>query len=86
MTKYLGCLKNVRGVNDEACRELAKGYLTCRMDNNLMARDDFKNLGFKGGESKTMSCPIPVATAAAEATTATPSNHANVAGGQGSSK
>ncbi|KAL5594539.1 hypothetical protein BROUX41_001465 [Berkeleyomyces rouxiae] len=46
MKEYLGCLQNVRGMNDERCRQLAKGYLACRMDRNLMARDDFKNLGF----------------------------------------
>ncbi|WZH39559.1 mitochondrial copper ion transporter [Fusarium acuminatum] len=46
MTKYLSCMKKVRGLNDEACRDLAKAYLSCRMDKNLMARDEFKNLGF----------------------------------------
>ncbi|PSR91964.1 hypothetical protein BD289DRAFT_365306 [Coniella lustricola] len=47
MSVYLACLKKVKGVNDNACRELAKDYLACRMDRNLMARDDFKNLGFQ---------------------------------------
>ncbi|CBF87780.1 uncharacterized protein ANIA_10178 [Aspergillus nidulans FGSC A4] len=42
---YLRCLKLQRGVNDEQCRRLAKGYLACRMDKNLMAPDDFRNLG-----------------------------------------
>ncbi|KAB8279772.1 hypothetical protein BDV30DRAFT_202108 [Aspergillus minisclerotigenes] len=42
---YLKCIKSQRGVNDEECRKLAKGYLACRMDKNLMAPDDFKNLG-----------------------------------------
>lgn len=46
MTKYLSCIKKVRGMNDEECRQLAKSYLSCRMDRNLMAKDDFKNLGF----------------------------------------
>ncbi|KAI1107671.1 hypothetical protein F4804DRAFT_296732 [Jackrogersella minutella] len=46
MTKYLSCIKKVRGMNDEECRNLAKSYLSCRMDRNLMAKDDFKNLGF----------------------------------------
>ncbi|KAG7121987.1 Cytochrome c oxidase assembly protein COX19 like [Verticillium longisporum] len=46
MASYLSCMKKVSGVNDTACRDLAKSYLTCRMDRNLMARDDFKNLGF----------------------------------------
>ncbi|KAL7628255.1 Cytochrome c oxidase assembly protein cox19 [Parahypoxylon ruwenzoriense] len=46
MTQYLSCMKKARGVNDPECRNLAKSYLSCRMDRNLMARDDFKNLGF----------------------------------------
>ncbi|VTT66920.1 unnamed protein product [Fusarium fujikuroi] len=51
MAKYLSCMKKVRGLNDEECRDLAKAYLSCRMDSNgyfrnLMARDEFKNLGF----------------------------------------
>jgi hypothetical protein len=29
---YLKCIKSNRGTNDEACRKLAKEYLTCRMD------------------------------------------------------
>lgn len=29
---YLKCIKLNRGTNDEACRKLAKEYLTCRMD------------------------------------------------------
>ncbi|GAP92392.1 putative cytochrome c oxidase assembly protein cox19 [Rosellinia necatrix] len=46
MTRYLSCIKKVKGVNEDECRNLAKSYLACRMDRNLMARDDFKNLGF----------------------------------------
>ncbi|KAI1752557.1 putative cytochrome c oxidase assembly protein Cox19 [Xylaria castorea] len=41
MTRYLSCMKKVRGVNEDECRNLAKSYLA-----NLMAKDDFKNLGF----------------------------------------
>ncbi|CAJ2513454.1 Uu.00g015730.m01.CDS01 [Anthostomella pinea] len=47
MTRYLSCIKRVKGMNDEECRGLAKSYLGCRMDRNLMAKDDFKNLGFQ---------------------------------------
>lgn len=47
MTQYLSCIKKVKGLNRDECRELAKTYLTCRMDKNLMARDDFKNLGYQ---------------------------------------
>ncbi|KAK4659701.1 Cytochrome c oxidase assembly protein cox19 [Podospora pseudocomata] len=53
MMSYLSCIKKVKGVNQDECRQLAKSYLGCRMDHNLMAKDDFKNLGFK--EDKTPS-------------------------------
>lgn len=46
MVSYLACIKKVKGVNEGQCRELAKAYLSCRMDRDLMARDEFKNLGF----------------------------------------
>ncbi|KAJ5576498.1 hypothetical protein N7535_003424 [Penicillium sp. DV-2018c] len=42
---YLKCIKLNKGTNDEACRKLAKDYLACRMDKNLMAPDNFENLG-----------------------------------------
>lgn len=32
MKKYLGCMKKAKGMNDPECRNLAKAYLTCRMD------------------------------------------------------
>lgn len=47
MVQYLSCIKKVKGVNEDQCRQLAKSYLTCRMDRDLMARDEFKNLGFQ---------------------------------------
>ncbi|KAI9768340.1 MAG: Cytochrome c oxidase assembly protein cox19 [Geoglossum simile] len=57
MVDYLSCLKKARGTNDPECRWLAKAYLQCRMDHNLMAKDEFKNLGFSeadGGERRTL--------------------------------
>ncbi|KAH6649953.1 hypothetical protein F5144DRAFT_478327 [Chaetomium tenue] len=53
MMSYLDCMKKVKGMNDNECRMLAKSYLGCRMDHNLMARDDFKNLGFKTKSQET---------------------------------
>lgn len=54
MVSYLACIKKVKGVNEGQCRELAKAYLSCRMDRDLMARDEFKNLGFQDtGPDKT---------------------------------
>jgi hypothetical protein len=32
MTKYLNCIKKVKGMNDPVCRDLAKSYLSCRME------------------------------------------------------
>lgn len=52
MATYLSCIKRVKGVNEDSCRELAKAYLSCRMDRNLMARDDFKNLGFQSSSAE----------------------------------
>ncbi|MCJ1273803.1 Cytochrome c oxidase assembly protein cox19 [Puttea exsequens] len=43
---YLRCLRRARGTNEQDCRLIAKDYLKCRMDHNLMAPDEFKNLGF----------------------------------------
>ncbi|TGO26308.1 hypothetical protein BPAE_0062g00290 [Botrytis paeoniae] len=53
MQSYLNCMKKVRGMNDPECRDLAKSYLSCRMDRNLMAKDEFKNLGFADESSET---------------------------------
>lgn len=48
IARYLRCLKMAGGTNHDECRLLAKSYLKCRMDNNLMAPDEMKNLGFAG--------------------------------------
>ena len=32
MKSYLACLKTHRGVNGQECRQLARGYLGCRME------------------------------------------------------
>ncbi|CAK7242468.1 MAG: Cytochrome c oxidase assembly protein cox19 [Sporothrix thermara] len=55
MMDYLSCMKKVKGVNENECRSLAKSYLGCRMDRNLMAKDDFKNLGFQEPGDKDKS-------------------------------
>ena len=45
-SKYLRCLKENK--NDcFSCRPVSQEYLQCRMDKQLMAKDDMKNLGFK---------------------------------------
>lgn len=43
---YIRCLKRAGGTNNNDCRLMAKDYLKCRMEHNLMAPDEMKNLGF----------------------------------------
>ncbi|ODV94390.1 hypothetical protein PACTADRAFT_51232 [Pachysolen tannophilus NRRL Y-2460] len=45
MEKYLNCLKIVKNENAPNCRILAKNYLNCRMENNLMDKVSWKELG-----------------------------------------
>ncbi|OQE37844.1 hypothetical protein PENCOP_c009G00129 [Penicillium coprophilum] len=61
---YLKCIKMNKGTNDEACRKLAKEYLACRMDKNLMAPDNFENLGliFQDDKQQTPATPAAGAT------------------------
>mmetsp|Transcript_14010 Transcript_14010/g.39606 ORF Transcript_14010/g.39606 Transcript_14010/m.39606 type:complete len:93 (+) Transcript_14010:262-540(+) len=46
MKDYLACLKQEKGDSLE-CKLLSKKYLECRMDKNLMAREDLSKLGFR---------------------------------------
>ena len=43
--EYLACLKT-SGYQSENCRIFSKKYLQCRMEKNLMARQDLSQLGF----------------------------------------
>lgn len=45
MTKYMKCLETNKDDNS-LCRLLAKDYLQCRMENNLMAKEEWKSLGY----------------------------------------
>ncbi|KAG8656408.1 cytochrome c oxidase assembly protein COX19 [Manihot esculenta] len=42
---YINCLKS-SGHQSEKCRHFSKKYLECRMEKNLMARQDMSELGF----------------------------------------
>lgn len=46
MTKYMDCLHLHRD-DSTVCRQQAKEYLECRMNNNLMAKEEWKSLGFQ---------------------------------------
>lgn len=45
MLSYMTCLQ-VNNNNNTLCRAAAKEYLGCRMEKQLMAKEDWKNLGF----------------------------------------
>ncbi|KAK7265096.1 hypothetical protein RJT34_32712 [Clitoria ternatea] len=44
--EYLNCLKT-GSHQSQKCREFSKKYLECRMEKNLMAKQDLAELGFK---------------------------------------
>ena len=43
--KYLKCL-HANELDSSGCRIIARDYLQCRMDNNLMAQESMEDLGF----------------------------------------
>lgn len=45
MLAYLKCMKYTENRNAPNCRILAKNYLKCRMDNQLMDQSDWASLG-----------------------------------------
>jgi cytochrome c oxidase assembly protein subunit 19 len=58
--KYMACLKKHSG-QTEACRDVAKLYLECRMDKNLMAQQSLRDLGFGESEKATaVVADVPV--------------------------
>ncbi|XP_010314292.1 uncharacterized protein [Solanum lycopersicum] len=53
--EYLNCLKS-SGHKSDNCRHLSKKYLVCRMEKNLMAKQDMSELGFgKNYDAETSS-------------------------------
>jgi len=45
MKRYMNCLKENNNDNSK-CRTESKDYLQCRMDRQLMAKEDFAKLGY----------------------------------------
>lgn len=54
MLKYMICLRDSKN-NSSKCRCEARDYLACRMDHNLMAKEDWAKLGFTEGDLKKES-------------------------------
>ncbi|KEH18212.1 cytochrome C oxidase assembly protein COX19 [Medicago truncatula] len=50
--EYLNCLKTA-GNKSEICRGFSKKYLQCRMEKNLMAKQDLAELGFKESNAES---------------------------------
>lgn len=46
MIKYMRCL-HVNSRENTKCRQESKEYLQCRMNNNLMKKEEFSKLGYK---------------------------------------
>lgn len=49
MIKYMRCLRENDNSNS-ACRDDAQNYLSCRMEHNLMAKEEWSKLGFSDTE------------------------------------
>lgn len=56
MVKYMTCLQQNQD-NNSLCREEAKAYLGCRMDNNLMAKEEWTQLGYDQKEQGEATTP-----------------------------
>ncbi|XP_077290958.1 cytochrome c oxidase assembly protein COX19 [Arctopsyche grandis] len=50
MLQYMRCLLDSDG-SAVACKDSAKSYLQCRMENNLMAKEEWPKLGFQKVET-----------------------------------
>lgn len=67
MMEYLKCMKFTENRNAPNCRILAKNYLQCRMDNQLMEKSDWDSLGLvnlpgEAAPEKAVSTEIPKQT------------------------
>ena len=51
MIKYMQCLR-INKKDASLCRGESKDYLNCRMQNNLMLKEDWKKLGFSDKETE----------------------------------
>lgn len=48
MKEFIECLK-ISNSEHHSCREMSKKYLQCRMDNELMMKEDLSKLGLGDG-------------------------------------
>lgn len=57
MTKYLKCMKFTENKNAPNCRILAKEYLKCRMEHQLMEQSEWDTLGLVNLPGDKVSTP-----------------------------
>mmetsp|Transcript_2106 Transcript_2106/g.2292 ORF Transcript_2106/g.2292 Transcript_2106/m.2292 type:complete len:128 (+) Transcript_2106:2-385(+) len=57
MMDYLKCMKFTENLNAPNCRVLAKKYLKCRMDNQLMDKSEWDSLGLVNLPNDTTETP-----------------------------
>ncbi|KSA00999.1 uncharacterized protein AC631_03250 [Debaryomyces fabryi] len=57
MMDYLKCMKFTENLNAPNCRVLAKNYLKCRMDNQLMDKSEWDSLGLVNLPNDTTDSP-----------------------------
>ncbi len=82
MLSYMKCLKANKN-NSGACRPEARDYLGCRMDNELMGRDEWSNLGLGDVPATAAKSSEPAPAAAATATASSGSAGGSSSGGGG---
>uniref|UniRef100_A0A7S2CM11 CHCH domain-containing protein n=1 Tax=Haptolina brevifila TaxID=156173 RepID=A0A7S2CM11_9EUKA len=57
---YMSCLQeNTMQTQSEECRLLSAAYLKCRMDRELMAREELAKLGFNKGQQASHTAVLP---------------------------
>ena len=54
MLQYMVCIQKNNQENT-LCRQESKNYLKCRMEHNLMTKDDWKKLGYSDDETVSTS-------------------------------
>ena len=47
---FMDCLRK-NNMDNSKCRELSRAYLQCRMENNLMLKEDWKSLGYNDADT-----------------------------------
>lgn len=57
-TTYMDCLRKNEFANTK-CRLESKDYLDCRMNNNLMAKESWKSLGYSDVEAREKEMKPP---------------------------